>query len=47
LRRCSGSQFDPVVITALLDELKATGRWLKVVDLQDASHRPVAAASGE
>jgi hypothetical protein len=37
-----------VVITALLDELKATGHWLTVLDVEDTAHRsPIAAASGE
>jgi HD-GYP domain-containing protein (c-di-GMP phosphodiesterase class II) len=31
LRRCAGTQFDPVVIAALLDELAATGRRLSLV----------------
>ena len=31
LRRCAGTQFDPVVIAALLDELQAFGRRLTVV----------------
>jgi HD-GYP domain-containing protein (c-di-GMP phosphodiesterase class II) len=31
LRRCAGTQFDPVVIAALLDELSAYGRRLTVV----------------
>jgi len=31
LRRCAGTQFDPVVVAALLDELEAPGRRLTVV----------------
>ena len=31
LRRCAGTQFDPIVIAALLDELQAFGRRLTVV----------------
>jgi diguanylate cyclase (GGDEF)-like protein len=47
LRRCSGSQFDPVVVTALLEELAQTDRRLTIVEngKQDALH-PLAAASG-
>lgn len=32
LRRCSGTQFDPIVISALLEELETTGRHLSVVE---------------
>ena len=31
LRRCSGTQFDPVVVEALLDELETYGRRLWLV----------------
>src|SRR5262249_17089497 len=39
LRRCSGSQFDPIVVGALLDELEQPERRLRLVE-------PLAAASG-
>jgi diguanylate cyclase (GGDEF)-like protein len=49
LLRCSGSQFDPIVVTALLEELEAGGRHLKVVDGDEEAeaYHPVAAAGGE
>jgi HD-GYP domain-containing protein (c-di-GMP phosphodiesterase class II) len=31
LRRCAGTQFDPVVVDALLDELETYGRRLSLV----------------
>ena len=48
LRRCAGSQFDPVVIVALLEELENPARRLTIVaNDDDAVHHPIAAAGGE
>ncbi|HEY3922493.1 MAG TPA: diguanylate cyclase [Gaiellaceae bacterium] len=48
LRRCAGSQFDPNVITALLDELETNGRRLSVVEggMSDVAPATQVAAEG-
>ena len=47
LRRCSGSQFDPVVVVALLEELENPSRRLTIVaNDEDAVHHPSIAAAG-
>jgi HD-GYP domain-containing protein (c-di-GMP phosphodiesterase class II) len=46
LRRCAGSQFDPVVVVALLEELENPARRLTIVaNDDDAVHQPIAANS--
>ena len=49
LRRCSGTQFDPIVIVALLEELESPARRLTIVANDDDAvhHPPIAAAGGE
>ena len=42
LRRCSGTQFDPIVISALLDELETNGRRLTVVEGGMSDNAPTA-----
>ena len=46
LRRCSGTQFDPIVVTALLDELETTGHRLSVVEGGKAEAAERVAAEG-
>jgi diguanylate cyclase (GGDEF)-like protein len=46
LRRCAGTQFDPVVIRALLEELESNGPRMTVVDPGGDSIEPLAATGG-
>jgi HD-GYP domain-containing protein (c-di-GMP phosphodiesterase class II) len=46
LRRCAGTQFDPVVVGALLEELETPGRGLSLVR-DDTMLQPLAFAAGE
>jgi diguanylate cyclase (GGDEF)-like protein len=44
LRRCSGTQFDPIVVGALLDELEASGPRLSVIQGERDAMEPLTAA---